>query len=150
MTTPVFASMPLAPARSENGLPYGVRRQSREAAPTPLSIAPVRNILPRSKRKRCRRPCGTLPPHSKGFAFSRRLAQTGPNGMSRRPSPVNGDETMSLDTYSRKHGANLVTSDTSRWSWLWPFAGFNTSWPARLPAAPLIPAAIAAYYLTVR
>jgi hypothetical protein len=32
MTAPVFASMPLAPAQSENGLPYGVRRQSPDSS----------------------------------------------------------------------------------------------------------------------
>jgi uncharacterized SAM-binding protein YcdF (DUF218 family) len=30
---------------------------------------------------------------------------------------------------------NLVPGNASPWSWLWPFAGVNTSWPARLPAA---------------
>ena len=61
-----FAALRQTGERLGSGLPFGVRRQSREAAPTPLSIAPVRNILPRFQPKRCRRPCGTLPPHSKG------------------------------------------------------------------------------------
>ena len=56
-----------------SGLPFGVRWQSREAAPTPLSLATVRRSSPRFERKRRRRPYGTLPPHSKGYRSWRRL-----------------------------------------------------------------------------
>jgi len=58
-----------------SGLPFGVRWQSREAAPTPLSLATVRRSSPRFERKRRRRPYGTLPPHSKGYRVSRRPAK---------------------------------------------------------------------------
>jgi hypothetical protein len=80
---------------------------SPSGAPSPLSIAPVRRILYTSEPKRRGDPhsrTGGPPskaacspcfakasqgstPHSKGFAFSARLPQTGPKGMPRHPDP---------------------------------------------------------------
>jgi hypothetical protein len=58
------------PAGIENGLPFGVRRQSREAAPTPLWIAPtVRGLSAFRQTQSGEALLRSLSPHSKGFAL---------------------------------------------------------------------------------